>query len=241
MTMNIQTRTKTSKPGTDRGEEARIALITAAIDAFGQDGFDAVSTRRIADAAGVNQAMISYYFGGKKKLYLAAIGHITEQIGGRMGPVAAELLTVAAPPVRAGAKARRLHYTTLLLQLLRPFLHMLTSQESAAWARLIMREHQQPSEGFDLLYEGAMKRVIGAMSGLVGQIHGRETPSREDRLQALTLLGQVLIFRAARAGVLRVMQWDDIRQTELQAIEAMLAANLGALFQVPVRLEKDDE
>lgn len=48
--------------------EARKRLILAAKHLFSEHGFDAVSTRMIATEAGVNLAMISYYFGSKEQL-----------------------------------------------------------------------------------------------------------------------------------------------------------------------------
>ncbi|HET6470821.1 MAG TPA: TetR family transcriptional regulator, partial [Pseudomonadales bacterium] len=46
------------RPSSTRGDQTREALIDAAIEIFGRDGFRAASTRSIADAAGVNQALI---------------------------------------------------------------------------------------------------------------------------------------------------------------------------------------
>lgn len=44
-------------------------LLRAAADAFAAQGYDAASTRAIADRAGVNIALIAYHFGGKDGLY----------------------------------------------------------------------------------------------------------------------------------------------------------------------------
>ena len=44
-------------------------IISAAVPLFATKGFSAVSVKEIAEAAGVNIALISYYFGGKEKLY----------------------------------------------------------------------------------------------------------------------------------------------------------------------------
>ena len=46
-----------------------IKILEAATDLFARDNFDAVSIKQIASASGVNSALISYYFGGKKNLY----------------------------------------------------------------------------------------------------------------------------------------------------------------------------
>ncbi|MDQ5888246.1 MAG: TetR/AcrR family transcriptional regulator, regulator of cefoperazone and chloramphenicol, partial [Pseudomonadota bacterium] len=54
-----------------RAEETRKRLIEAGIELFGRDGFDAVTTRQLAEVAGVNQAAIPYHFAGKEGVYQA--------------------------------------------------------------------------------------------------------------------------------------------------------------------------
>ena len=44
-------------------------ILQAATKLFAHDNFSAVSIKQIAAASGVNSALISYYFGGKKNLY----------------------------------------------------------------------------------------------------------------------------------------------------------------------------
>lgn len=56
------------RPRSEHSVDARQALIEAARELFSQAGFDGVSTKRLADRAGVNPAMIHYYFGGKAGL-----------------------------------------------------------------------------------------------------------------------------------------------------------------------------
>ena len=48
--------------------EKQIQIMEAAEDLFAEKGFDGTSVRDISDKAGVNLAMISYYFGSKEKL-----------------------------------------------------------------------------------------------------------------------------------------------------------------------------
>ena len=54
------------------GAEARRRLLMAALQLFSAKGFAKTSTREIAQAAEVNIAAISYYFGDKAALYRAA-------------------------------------------------------------------------------------------------------------------------------------------------------------------------
>lgn len=44
-------------------------ILESAIKLFSENGYDGTSVRDIASAAGVNVAMISYYFGSKEKLF----------------------------------------------------------------------------------------------------------------------------------------------------------------------------
>jgi TetR/AcrR family transcriptional regulator len=53
--------------------DARSALIAAATPLFAAKGFNGVSVREVAAAASVNLSMISYYFGGKERLYAAVL------------------------------------------------------------------------------------------------------------------------------------------------------------------------
>lgn len=67
--------TRSGRPRyTERKQDsARASLIEAAKRCFSEYGFDKVSTRKIALAAGVDAAMIRYYFGSKAGLFEATI------------------------------------------------------------------------------------------------------------------------------------------------------------------------
>jgi TetR/AcrR family transcriptional regulator len=60
-------------------DSPRGRILRAAIQLFAEHGYDATSTRAVAEAAGVNLAMIHYYFGSKAQLYDRVIaGEIVE-------------------------------------------------------------------------------------------------------------------------------------------------------------------
>lgn len=60
---------RAGRPPTAEDTQVREALLTAARNLFLRYGFRAVSSRQVAAAAGVNPAMIHYYFDGKEGLY----------------------------------------------------------------------------------------------------------------------------------------------------------------------------
>jgi len=57
----------------EAGSETRDRILQAALQAFAAQGFDGATTRQIADAAGVNLGLLQYHFGGKEKLWRAAV------------------------------------------------------------------------------------------------------------------------------------------------------------------------
>lgn len=62
----------------DREATAR-ALLEAAGQVFAERGYDAATTREVAQAAGVNEQLIQRYFGGKAGLLMALIERFGEQ------------------------------------------------------------------------------------------------------------------------------------------------------------------
>src|SRR3990170_3350064 len=55
------------------GEERRQQIVEAAIDLFSRKGFRGTTTREIAEAAGISEAMIFKHFATKQELYSAII------------------------------------------------------------------------------------------------------------------------------------------------------------------------
>lgn len=215
-----------------RGDATRQALVLAAIEVFGRDGFHAASTRGIAAQAEVNQAAIGYHFGGKEALYLAAIEHIAERIAERIGPIVQdirvkldEMENLDMPAQEATTKHLR-----LLLQLLKGMLRMLVGRESSSWARLILREQQSPTPAFDVFYQGLMGQALKVITELVGKIRGIEPDSEEARILSITVFGHILVFRASRAAILRYMGWPDFSENQVERIWKQIESNVTTML-----------
>jgi AcrR family transcriptional regulator len=197
-------------------------LLRAAIDEFGRRGVEGASTRAIAAAAGTTMSMITYHHGSKEGLYLAAARRIAGEIGERITPAlaAAEAGDGEDPPA---ALAR-------LLALVDEFVGVMVCPESEAWARFIVREQMDPTPAFDILYGGVMGRLVEHMSALVGRASGGRIGAAEARLRTLAIVGQALVFRFARATVLRATGWTGIDEDEAAAIRRVVRAHTTAIL-----------
>jgi AcrR family transcriptional regulator len=63
---------KKRRPSKSSRQKTREQLLRAASSLFAEFGYKSVSIRQIADAAGVNSALIGYHFGGKQGLFAEA-------------------------------------------------------------------------------------------------------------------------------------------------------------------------
>jgi len=68
-------------------QESRDAILRAAIREFARGGVAGARTDAIARAAGVNKALLYYYFHDKEALYVAAIDHVFRERNRHLLPV----------------------------------------------------------------------------------------------------------------------------------------------------------
>ena len=65
--------TTPSRTQAERADQTRARILDAAVREFSENGLAGARTEQIAEAAGVNKALLYYYFEGKETLYAAAL------------------------------------------------------------------------------------------------------------------------------------------------------------------------
>lgn len=100
----------------------RDALLTAGAELFAQAGYDGVPVAAIAEEAGVNKAMISYHFGGKRQLYKVIVQRaFSELVEGAEALAASprrapDVLRDLVAFVADTAATRNPHFPTMMLR-----------------------------------------------------------------------------------------------------------------------------
>lgn len=214
---------KSSHPS--RSEETRQQLLKAATTAFAYEGFHATSLKKIAQTAGVNQALIAYHFGNKKGLYLAVFEAIVDKIQANVGSGEMSLQTLLGADDVGRTDPEVLKHA--LFSIVDTMLDLLSSEESREWALLITREQASPTEAFEVLYNGFMGRML-ELSTRVIQLLKPEAGVHETRLFVILMMGQILVLRVSRTTVLRHMGWQGYGEDELAAVKAQLHRNISA-------------
>jgi AcrR family transcriptional regulator len=204
-------------------------LLDVAVEHFGRKGLEGASTRAIAADADTLMSSITYHFGGKKGLYLAAAEHISENMAERLRPAIERVAEICAGGIDVAAARASLHAVFARM------VEIMVAEESAAFARFVVREQAEPTEAFDRIYAGTMGQMLARVAAMLQVIAGNTLDETEARVRAMTLVGQILVFRVARAAVLRGTGWSSVAASEAAIIKAAVADNLDAIFD---RLER---
>jgi TetR/AcrR family transcriptional regulator, regulator of cefoperazone and chloramphenicol sensitivity len=199
----------------ESGLDAKQRLIKAGLEIFGTFNLEGATTRQLADCAGVNQAAIPYYFGGKEGLYFAVIEHVVNHKASRVRPVLLRI-SDALQKERLTPKEAVDQIKTLFsvyLQIL------LEDNAATTWARIIVREQMQPTKAFHLLYERWIRHVHEILSALLAIILEKRPTDPNVILRTHMLVGQIQIFLAGRETVRRRLNWDGYDENSRRQIQ----------------------
>lgn len=174
-----QARHRTHKPGRGRpsaesDRDVRAALLGAARELFLDRSYGEVPVRELAARAGVNPAMVSYYFGDKQGLYAAMLQDV-------MRPLVARIESMlAAPPGNSPD----------LTGFLREY--MRTAAANPWLPRLILRDVLAPD---GLFRDRFITEFAGRLAPKVAQLAGRSesgvTDPRADLDPRLTVISML--------------------------------------------------
>lgn len=192
----------------------RTRILDAAEALFAEKGFVAATIKEIGTEAGVNSALLYYYFSNKETLYQACIDRFITQLGDE----AQKRIAVATNPddIIRGVVAAQ---AAMLLQ--RPHLPKLLVREMVDW------EAAHAVRAIQDLSERIFRRLIAAIEE--GQASGAYRRDLTAPFAALSTIGQVAYFILARPVVGMVLGRGSHGLTTAD-VEAF--ANHAALFAI---------
>lgn len=205
--------------------DAKARIFRAALEEFALMPFSAARTRAVAARAGVNHAAISYYFGGKKELYIEAVRQISEYIRLFMESF-----------FERGEGVKRSKSSAAAKGLLSEFIMSRVCVDSPRdplfkWiVMIITREEMYPTEAFDIIYDNVIKPSNDFMSRMIAIASRGACRGAEARIFAQMLVGQAMMFNSTRVGFKRLNGWRVFGEAEYKKIERVHGHVLGKLF-----------
>ncbi|MGO8932789.1 MAG: TetR/AcrR family transcriptional regulator [Terracidiphilus sp.] len=213
------TQHSTTEAQAERSAETRGRILDAALSEFAANGLAGARTEHIAVAAGVNKALLYYYFESKEKLYSAAL----EMVAGRVRDRSMAVFLRDATPGERLLRAALDHFDRILTQ--REF-QSLMQQE-------MMRMHKGEQGELPIL----VKRVFAPLQAMFQSLVREAIASGElievDWLQMVlaALGGNVFYFLSAPIWQ-QALGFDPFDQDVLAARRVSLVEFLGkAIFQ----------
>ncbi|MFM2278901.1 MAG: hypothetical protein RLZZ444_1132 [Pseudomonadota bacterium] len=201
-------------------EVTRNTLVESAIRLFGDKGYDAVSTREIADLAAANIGSIAYHFGGKPGLRVACAEHVIMMIRGIVGP------SFSRPLPRLGQNEA----LSTMEEMLRVFCNFwLCNPDSRIYVNFILRELLEVNNVTEVFYDGWMKPMHIRFCELFGMATGLDPNSDEVKIAVFSFVGQVFHFRVGRPLIMRRLGWTEIGDREAKSIIDGLIRNARAI------------
>ncbi len=192
-------------------------LLEIAIREFAAKGIDGTSTRGIAGAAGTTMSSITYHYGSKKGMYLAAADHIAAQMAEGF-----DLAKWSSPNDPAMARSG-------IIDILHKLIDKLMVPHGVDWSLFIMREQMSPTEAFDRIHDGMMRQMLETLISLVTIATG-VADEQTVRLVVVTLFGQALVIRAARGACSRVLPQSLTEPGLIDAFKSRIVANTHAIL-----------
>jgi TetR/AcrR family transcriptional regulator, regulator of cefoperazone and chloramphenicol sensitivity len=213
--------------GYARGDETRQRIITAAIQLFGDHGFDKASTRAFATAAGVNAPALQYYFENKEGLYKACAEYILDDVKARFSPA----MKLAADALKNNADTAALIDAYLGMQSVT--LDSVLTQSHLSKGRLIGREMagEVPNIASKMLQRRMKQPLNKLLLSLLGRIAGTSPNDAITRIRLLTLKGQVLSFYYPPGACLDLLGWKDIDAAKAALIKSTVLEQTRMLLE----------
>ncbi|EKT61763.1 transcriptional regulator CecR [Providencia burhodogranariea] len=225
----------TSTPSTHRGENAKVQLLIAAADVYGELGLDGATTRKIAQVSGQNIAAISYYFGSKEGLYLAVAQLIADTIKEDFCEILKKIDAYLGLTSPSPNEAIKLLQSTLIA-----YNYFQLEKKNISFSRILAREQLNPTEAYSIIHEQALGPIYTKLNRLIAIYIGSDPNNLTTLIQTHAILGETLSFRIARETLLRQTGWKHINEDEHKIINQVLIEHTNILLE-GLRRRKDAE
>ena len=207
-----------------RAEQTRQDLLNAALQLFSARGFEGVSTRELATAAGTTMSSIPYHFGSKEGLYRTVLEHMDARMREHLAPVLQTTQQLLAR--RSITRQQKLDALAELVSA-----HARTILNSnPEWIAFVMHEQLRPAELAEPRFDvTAIETILTAMR-LVAALRQQPMKHPEVRLQTIMLFGRAAVLSTFRAGTYVLMERHDLTPAHVERVAKLIRAEIQVIF-----------
>lgn len=195
------------KPGLPEG--TRNKLLDAAGQVFADFGYHGATVRDICARAGVNVALVNYYFGDKLELYTEVLRH---SIGASADGIIQQALKSTAPPEEA------------LCELIHAMLRRVCWGDRPGWHyRLMVHEFAQPTPAMATVIDETMRPVYERFRAIIGGMLGLPLDDDKVRLCAHSVIAQIVHYVHSRHVISQLWPQLELNPERVAEISTHIA------------------
>ena len=199
------------RPSGATAESTRAEILDAALEAFAETGFEAMSVRELTRRIGVSHNLVHHHFGSKEDLWRAALDH-------GVGATAQELLELLAESVGSSES------NSVLREGMRSGIALL--RRRPAVARILVDESARPGPRLDYLYARYLGPLVDQLNRFLGAAHGHGGREFDSRVAALFLVSAVAAPFAHEALAEKLGLGKPSRDTYTEALVDLIMDGL---------------
>jgi AcrR family transcriptional regulator len=214
--------------GYARGDETRNRIIEAAVELFGEHGFEGASTRDIAARAGVNAPALQYYFENKEGVYRACIEALADDAWKTFKPA----IEHAQKTLSENADTAALIEAFIRIQ--EKIADGAFEKASNTGRRLFLAREQsghEPESATQILFTRIRKPLNDASAALVARISGRAADDPITLIRTFSLHGQLVIFHVVQRSALTVFGWKSIDAEKAELLKSTIREQTRTLLE----------
>ena len=196
-------------------KNTRLKILKVATKLFAEYGFEGTSTRDICKAANINISLISYYFGGKEKLYDEIISDSVRKQNEFM-----ERFIDINADISVLSFSEKINLLKLTLEKVIDYIFNEISRESLI---IFLRRHQKTSHSQRFPLDDFLHKLVGA-------ILNKDKYSQDVVYAVLFLMSQIVFPFLVENSLLHLLQADSMNKIDTQKIKKHINNYIDQFF-----------
>ena len=218
-------------PGLCRGEQTRAKLLEQAVRLFAKLGYNAVSTRELARAAGVNHAAIGFHFKGKRGLHSAVIEIMLEEF-----KIICEAFTSRLEVGLSAWQGERPELSGIVIQAVTDLVMVYgQSEKRRDLGVLFLREYVDLSDAYEKIHREAGNRMLESITKLARASGETDPAGPLGKIKIYCVLSQLTNLGRDRGLILQQLGPEAYEPENLILLAGIIGRGICGTLGLPVQ------